>query len=299
MPGEWCELGKAYTLGKNWPLNVAVNSVEYSPGRIKADNEYLWPKPDVKFLVVHYAIQNPLTEAYRVGTRSIDWTAVDAQNENRTQDFVGVEGTNVTLDQDLKPMQTVQCFTEIEVPAKGPVPKLIAAIHGDTEALVARYDLTDKVQPLVAPYADPNDPSGATLVDQVQGTVGNTYMTGPYDLKVDAVNFATDKIGDEPLPSDQEYCLLTLEYTNFGDPGYGLSPNATLKDTDGVSYDPEFGTLAATSYREIELKPGRGETAKFRLAFAVPKGVALQSLTLQDEEGGRPVVLDLSAYKAP
>jgi hypothetical protein len=155
------------------------------------------------------------------------------------------------------------------------------------------------VQPLVAPYADPSDPSGATLVEQVQGgAVGNTYMTGPYDVKVDAVNFTTDKIGDKPAPSDQEYCLLTMEYTNFGDPANVLHPQAKLKDTDSVSYDRAFDTLAATSYREIELKPGTGETVKFRLAFAVPKGVALQSLTLQ-EGGGRPVVIDLSTYKAP
>jgi hypothetical protein len=163
---------------------------------------------------------------------------------------------------------------------------------------VARYDLNGKVQPLVAPYADPNDPSGATLVDQIPGAVGNTYMTGGYDVKVDAVNFTTDKIGDEPLPSDQEYCLVALEYTNYDGAGYVLGPNVKLKDTDGVSYDPAFGTLATTSYREIDLKPGKGETVKFRLAFAVPKGIALQSLTLQ-EEHGRPVVIDMSQYKAP
>jgi hypothetical protein len=299
MPGEWCDLGKAYTLGKNSPLNVAVNSVEYSAGRIKADSGYLWPNADEKFLVVHYAIQNPLQEAQRVGRVSIDWTGVDAQDVNREQDFVGVEGTNVALDQDLKPMQTVECFTIIRVPAKGAVPKLIAAIHGDTEALVARHDLIDKVEPLPAPYADPNDPSGATLVEQIGGTVGNTYMTGAYDVKVDAVNFTKEQIGDQPLEADKDYCLVTLEYTNYGDPGYVLHAQATLKDDDDASYGAAFGTLAASSYRQIDLKPNTGETVKFRLAFGVPKGVPLQSLTLQDGSQGRPVIVDLSSYRAP
>jgi hypothetical protein len=298
MPGKWCELGKAYTLGTNSPLNVAVNSVAYSAGRIKTGSGYLWPNPEQKFLVVHYAIQNPLQEAQRVGRVSIDWTAVDAQDVNREQGFVGVEDANAALDQDLKPLETVQCFTIIEVPAKGPVPKLIAAIHGDTEALVARYDLTDKVEPLPAPYAEPNDLSGSTLVEQIQGAVGNTYMTAAYDVKVDAVNFTKEKIGDRDLEADQDYCLVTLAYTNYGESGYMLNPRPRLKDADGVSYEPALGTVATTSYREIELAPSSGETVSFRLAFALPTGVALQSLTLKEEDG-RPVVIDMSQYTAP
>lgn len=45
-------------------------------------------------------------------------------------------------------------------------------------------------------------------------------------------------------------------------------------------------------------QPNPGETIKFRLAFAVPKGVNLKSLTLRDGQSV-PIVIDLSSQTAP
>ena len=44
-------------------------------------------------------------------------------------------------------------------------------------------------------------------------------------------------------------------------------------------------------------QPNPGETIKFRLAFAMPKGVDLKSLTLRDKQSV-PIVIDLSSYTA-
>ncbi len=82
--------------------------------------------------------------------------------------------------------------------------------------------------------------------------------------------------------------------------GGSVAPTSgmALKDADGVSYTIQYGPMPVSSNRSFEPSVKQGESIRFRLAFSVPKGVALKSLTLK-EYSGYPVVMDLSAYKTP
>ncbi len=299
LPGEWCDFGKTYTLGKQVPLNITVKSVEYSVGRIKAAGRYIWPTWDKKFLVIRFALHNPMPKERDVRTASIQWTAVDSEGKDRNQSFVGIDGSGDRLDQRIKPAQKLQCFAIIEVAAKGEVPKLMAAAFMDSAAPVARFDLHNKVKPIPAPYADPSDASGATPLDEVSGTMENTYMISGYDVKVDKVEFTEGDVAGHKPGKKFDYALVTVEYTSHLNRSGGLTSFAEMKDADQAPCPRSPGTLGETSDRMVQLEIKPEETIKCRLLFTVAKGVGLKSLSLKGEVGGRPVVIDLSAYKAP
>jgi len=310
LPGAWCDFGKAYTLGRVKgsdanAMNLTLKSAEYTIGHVKVGERMFRPQEGEKLLVIHYSLHNPLPKEQHVNYATIGWTAVDSKSENKNQEYlgVGVEGTGVSLDQAMKPAQKVQVYAIIRVNCTGEVPKLMAARY-EVPAPVARYDLHGKVKPLPTPYADPSDKSGATVVKEIPGVVGVSYITGDFDTKVEKVDFATPPLGDEGYDANNDYVVITFECTYWGE-GSGVmggsgSPTSgmALKDADGVSYGIQYGPMPVSSTRKFDPMAKQGESIRFRLAFSVPKGVALKSLTLK-EFSGYPVVIDLSAYKTP
>ena len=307
LPGEWCDLGKAYTLGKADATNLTLKSAEYTVGHVKVGDRFFWPNEGEKLLAIHYTLHNPLPREQHVDYSTISWTAVDAKSQNKNQEYLGVgvdDQTHKTLDQAMKPAQKIEVFAVIRVAGEGAVPKLMAANHADAGTPVARYDLHGKVKPLAAPYADPGDQTGATVAKVIPGAFGVFYTTGNFDTKVEKVDFATPPFADEGYDANNDYVVATFECKYFGEGSSGLggsgSPTSgmALKDADGVSYEIQYGPMPASSNRRFEPSVKQGDSIKFRLAFSVPKGVALKSLTLK-ENSGYPVVLDLSAYKTP
>jgi hypothetical protein len=311
LPGQWCKFGQAYTLGKaKGPdanaMNVTLKSAEYTIGQVKVGDRMFWPQEGEKLLVIHYSLHNPLPKEQHVDYGTITWTAVDSKSENKNQEYlgVGVEATSATLfDQAMKPAQKIQVYAIIRVSGNGEVPKLMAAGY-EVPAPVARYDLHGKVKPLPAPYADPSDKTGATVANPIPGVIGVSYTTGVFDTKVEKVDFATPPFADEGYDANNDYVVVTFEckYWGQGSGGIGGSESPTsgmaLKDADGVSYEIQYGPMPASSNRRFEPSVKQGDSIKFRLAFSVPKGVALKTLTLK-EFHGYPVVIDLSAYKTP
>lgn len=299
LPGEWCDFGKTYTLGKNFPLNLTLKSAEYTLRSSRTDLTYVLPRRGEKLLVLHFTLQNPNPREGHVGRVSIDWTAVSAKSQDTVQGFVGIDGTGDRLEQGLKPGQKVECFAIIPVDCQGEVPKLMAAAHGDRAAPVARYDLRAKVKPLAAGYADPNDKTGATLLQEIPAVLGQSYPSGFWDVKVDSIEFRAEPFATEKLKKNEVYVVATLEYTNgTARPGSVAGNRIVLVDADGVRYNARNGTLSASSDRRIQVQTNGGETAKFRLAYLVPRGIGLKSLTISDDAAWS-LAFDLSAYKTP
>lgn len=307
LPGEWCYFGKTYTLGKDNAINLTLKSAEYTIGRVKVGNRVFRPEEGKKLLVLHYTLHNPLPREHPLHYSTIEWTAVDAKDQNNKQEYlgVGVENTGASLDQPMKPAQKIQVYAVIIVPAQGEVPKLMAANHEDSKMPVARYDLRGKVKPLDPPYADPKDKTGATVASEIPGVIGTSYITGIFDTKVENVEFATPPLRDEGYDKDNVYALITIEYKYCGEGSSGIGGSGAptsgmeLKDADGQSSKPMHGfMMPLTSYRRLEPALKEGESIKVRQAFSVAKGVALKTLTLK-EFTGYPVIIDLSGQKTP
>ena len=308
LPGEWCEFGKAYTLGNKKDgnaINLTLKSAEYTIEQINIANRTFWPKIGEKLLVLHYTLHNPLPKEQRVDFTTISWTAVDAKSENKNQEYRGgaVDDKNQNLfDQTLKPAQKIDVFTIIRVDAYGPVPKLMAALRG-VPSPVARYDMAGKIKPLTAPYADPSDKTGATMAKVIPGVIGTSYITGAYVTKIEKVEFINPPFDNEGYKKDEVYVVVTIECTNMENGGgYGGSQAPTsgmkLKDVDEITYTWLNRPMPPSSTRRFDPRAEKGETFKFRLPFSVPKGIGLKSLTVK-EWSGNLVEIDLSAYKTP
>jgi len=283
-PTDECQIGKTYSIGTLDPLNLTVNSVEYSAERTKIGGKYDWTGSDEKLVTMHYTLQNPSASDIRVGTVSIDWTLVDSNSVNYDLDgYVSVEGTGDTLDQSLSSGQSVKCLACFRIPAKGQATRLSAAAHGEKVG-TAGYNLDGKVGALTARYADPGDPSGSTRRDVETGKIGEFYQVRDYDIKVDSLELSTKPILDWELPQDQAFLLMTVEYKNFSDGSSMLSGNnIEVVDQDGEVYYTK-STLALATSRIISPSPEPEATAKFRLAFRVPKNVKLRSINMKNAD---------------
>jgi len=225
LPGEWCDFGKAYTLGKADAMNVTLKSAEYTVGHVRLGGRFLWPNEGEKLLVIHYTLHNPLPREQHVSGATIAWTAVDAKSQNNNQEYLGVgvdDQAHNQLDQALKPAQKIEAFAIIRVAGEGAVPKLMAASGADAGAPVARYDLHGKVKPLPAPYADPSDQTGATVAKVIPGVFGTFYTTGNFDTKVEKADFATPPFADEGFDANNDYVVVTFECEYFGEGAGGM-----------------------------------------------------------------------------
>lgn len=302
LPGSWCDFGKEYTLGRANAMNLTVKSAEYTIGRVTVGDRIFYPEMGKKLLVVRFSMHNPLAKDQNVSYATYDWTAVDAKDQNVTQEYesAGIEGSGVKLDQAMKPAQKIDMYIVFRVAADGEVPKLMVANHSDSTAPIARYDLRGKVKPLPAPFADPSDKTGATVAKPIPCVMGACYSTGKYDMTVEKVDFATAKLRNESYDATTDYVLVTLAIKFLaGGSGALDANNLILKDTDGVSYQPMYSyTMPLSSYVRLEQTLYKGDSIKYRQAYTVPKGTKLQSLILKEADG-YPYAVDISAYSAP
>ena len=306
LPGDWCSLGKAYTLGKATAINVTLKSAEYTIGGVKVGRFTHFPEKDQKLLVIHFTLHNPLPKERAINGYTIYWTAVDAKSENKNQLYqaIGVDDANRNeLNQTLKPAQKVEAFAVIRVDAYGPVPKLMAENRTDKGSPVARYDMHGKITPLTALYADPSDPTGSTVVKKITGVMGTSYITGAYQISLEKVEFINPPLDTTNCRNDEVFAVVTFDLGYCGEGagalgGSGSPMDMKIEDMDGFKYDWSRGPMAVSSFKLLKQGIERDSPLKIRMAFPVPKNTALKNLTSKTWTGF-PVVFDLSAYKSP
>lgn len=289
-PTDDCQIGQKYRVGNENPINLTVNRIEYTVGRLKTGSGYSHPGADEKFMILHYTLQNPQKEDINVGRVSIDWRATDVNEINKDQEYVCVEETGRILDQILNAGQSINCYTYFTMPADGPAVILTGASHGDRKS-IARYRLDNKVEPLPESYRNTKDPSGATPLSSVSAELGTVMQVGDYDMKVEKVETITEPILDWEQHKDTIYMLTTIECKSFAEQAFGVPVNnIVLEDADGQIYD-QIGKLSVSSMREIDPKPDPGTTIKFRLAYRVPKGIRIKNLVMKYDLSRRVVFI--------
>jgi len=286
LPGENGEFGAIYSLRKDNPLNFILKSAEYTTEQVRIGSRSYVPNAEQKMLVLHFSVQNPLKTEYYVRFDSLLFTAVDAMNVNNeyVQDWGDEESRN-PLELSLKPAQKVDAYTVIKVPAKGIVPKLMV-LPGENNGPILRYDLHEKVTGLTAPIADPADPTGATALETVPGTLGALYPYANFDVKVEGFSYSDQPLADEELAEGERYLFITvLMKNNAGEDSYLRWDTVTplVTDTDGVELNYK-DMLTATSNRSLEQNVKKDQEMRVRLCINVPAGSTPVKLALKEGE---------------
>lgn len=278
-----CKIGQKYSIGTKNPLNIVVNSLEYTVGRVKVANRYMRPAREEKLLLLHYSLQNPSNVDVRVGQGSIDWMAIDSNNVSRLKNSVCVENTGDSLNQNiLPPGKTIDCYTFFRMPSKGIASILTMAPYAEKSD--AYYDIREAVAKIPEPYVDSSDSSGSTPLMSVPGKIGTAYMVGDYDLTVNSVNKSTMAIaGRSELPSDLVYVLVAVDIKGYTEDAYHFSgDNIVIKDNNGQTFS-RLGTISMNSNEFIDIKPVPGEILKCRMVYRVPKKAIIKTVTMIED----------------
>ena len=303
LAGGQGEIGKAYTLGKNSPINFMLKSAEYSILRYTL-NDLVAPKFNQKMLVLRFTVQNPSKSDLNIYYGSLKFTAVDDKNQNVEFDgYWSRDGESSKLDIALKPAQKIEVYAVAAVPANAKIPKLIVQ-HGNETVPVVRYDLSGKIKPLSAPFADPADPSGSTALEVVEAKAGTYYPMGALDVKLEGTAFSGEKIDNKTPAEGKRFLIATVSVKNAA-----IAQNINvsysrfaiqLTDAEGasISFDGYIIKPSRDEKLDTELKPG-AET-KFRVYFELPNDLGGKTLSIHETgvvSQSRAYVFDVSGTK--
>lgn len=291
-PGIDAELGEGYQFGERQPLQFTLESAEYALGWTK-HVRYGTPNAEQKMLILHFRVQNAGEENLDFSYRNLDFYAVDNLAETHEREnpiAVYVRGTEDDLDQTLLPAQAVDAYTAIMVPAERSIPKLIVE-HREDEALVLRYDLQGKIEPLPPTLRGEGQ---ETVKTPLQGRLGFFYPTGAYDVRISDVETRTDpEIAGWTLKDEMKWVILTLDVRSRFEEDlpvtYQMFRSSMLIDDFGDEYENirALHSRRDTEYRG-EVAPGEIET--FRLLYSIyddaePEALLLKARTPGGEEG--------------
>lgn len=302
--GDQAQLGQMYTLGKEEPINIAVNSVRYSAERIRIGENCYVPKANEKLLVIDFMLQNPNKTETLARFDTVHFFAVDSKDVNRENpQQIGVPETQEDLNMNLKPGQKRTAYAYIVVPADASIPKLVVKSPDD---LVLRYDLHGKIKGLQAPYADPKDTTGATALAEVPSALNTPMQLGGgdegsvCDLVVQKVAYANGALGEFEPDEGKRLLVLTARVTNpmpqkllyrFD----SLNPVVVTTDDERIEVTHEM--LALSGNRSIEHNLEKGTGAGFRMFFQVPKDAKVKTLLVREQEEDRVYAIDISDVK--
>lgn len=295
MEGQWAEMGRAYTINRDDPLNFTLISAEFTVTRVNVGDESVVPQGDEKLLMLHMMVQNPQERERRLYWADLELTAVDVMNVNREwSQELGIESTGEPVDMDLKPAQKVDLYTAVVVPAKGPVPKLIVK---SGEGGVLRYDLRAKVTPLEEPFRDPEDESGVSARERVMPKMYEReyHPMGLFDVRYgDRVRFLAGPYAS--APEGMAYMGIGLMIRNGSGDEQWLHSDllcAELRALDGRKVDWEC-ELVSEEWEAVDVDFGPGEETGIFAMFRLPVGTPLGSFEIREGEQGRAYVFDLA-----
>lgn len=287
LAGDNGVLGQLYSLRKDRPLYFVLKSAEYTVGQVVVGDRLMAPDKDHKLLVLHFSIQNPAEDEQYVRFDSLSFTAVDAMNVNHEgRGDWGDELSRQPVRISLKPAQKIDCYTAIEVPAKGPIPKLMV-LPGENNGPILRYDLRDKVTGLVAPFVDTSDATGASALGVIPAVQNTAYPMADFDLSLEGLAWSSaDLLGRGAPRNGSRYLVATVTMTNKN-PGEQYlrwdTPTCELLSTDGEELRYQ-GMLLATADRSVGQSIKAGQSMRVRLVFEVLAGATPATLTISEQQ---------------
>jgi hypothetical protein len=262
------KVGTTYTLGKVRAWNVTLTRAEYLL-RVREGNRMRVATPGSKLLVLYYTMHNPLPKEQRLNALNMPgFTAVAKDNLNyEAKTGLYDAATNAPIAFSVKPAQKVQVYSTIEVPAAGPIPKLIIQpLDGNS---VVRVDLRDQVKGLPAPFMDKGDATEAAPVSQVTASLGETYPLGSFDLQLDTARFTNELPPFARIGKASRYLLLTGTMKNVTLETERMAAsllNITFTGPDGVQIK---GRVYINANSGARVEPGA--TVPLQIVFGLPQ----------------------------
>jgi hypothetical protein len=295
-------IGKTYSLGKSTnALNFTMTNLEYSLLPVTMGTYVYAPKAGEKLLVLRYAVQNPQKAELGVAWDAFKFTAVDAKDVNIVfNNYVARDGTTEVYSARLKPAQKISLLAAFAVPAAGAIPKLI--VDRNDGSSVLRFDLRGKVKPLVAPFADPSDSSGASALGEVPAQIGTFYPGMNLGMKLEGAAFSQDKMDGKTPDAGKRYLIATFTIRNI----LGGNANPVRFDYSRFKFELRdvggdkqvFGGYLIKAARD-ERTDGSlksGEEYRFRVYFALPSDLGAKTLAVSEGES-RVYAFDVSTAK--
>jgi hypothetical protein len=281
MSGVEGKIGQTYTVGGDSPLNFTLDSAEYTLERINIGETATAPNKDEKLLVLRYTVHNPNKVERQYDWATLNFTAVDAMNENREYiQAAGSKQSGQDLSTHLKPAQKVEAYTAIKVPAKGVIPKLI--VKPSDGGGVIRYDLRTVVKTLVAPFTE----NGTTALEEINAQRDTYYPLTDLDVKLIGTSYA-NKLGDVEREEEQRFFVATVSMRNgtTTDKNYDwatITPQLFDVDGEEVAWPQAMLKTTRNETADGTLKPGAEYTVRYY--FMLPKNVNAKTLKLQEGE---------------
>lgn len=305
LAGDFGKIGVTYTIGKQAPLNLTLQKVEYSIDRLTkyevsglsepyfhggAYTVNVLPKSDSQLMILHGAIQNPNSKETPLSIESFTWTAVTKDDRNfGVCGLFSVEGTRKYLSTSLKPGQKVMFVVALIVPAGGEIPKLIVARQGEAQPVI-RYNLQGVG-------------NGATLNSkEVQPGVRDTYIPTEYlDWKISGpITYRDGALGDYMPDDGKRWAIVSVTFRGLWNRPSGgeatvrmHSLDATLQTEDGENLMPyvfarpggfEDQWLYAKKDEIYSGSPDEGQEVTARMAFLVGKDAKPTMLVVKQNE---------------
>jgi hypothetical protein len=295
-------IGKTYSLGKPTnALNFTLTSLEYSLLPVTIDNYVYAPKAKEKLLVLRYSVQNPQKTELGVAWDAFKFTAVDAKDVNLVfNNYVARDGTTAVYSARLKPAQKISLLAAFAVPAAGAIPKLI--VERNDGSPVVRFDLRGKVKPLVAPFADPSDSSGASALTEVPAQIGTFYPGMSLGVKLEGAGFSQDKMDGKAPDVGKRYLIATFTIKNL----LGSSANPVRFDYGNFKFELRDAGGDKQVFNGYLIKAARderangslnsGEEYRFRVYFALPSDLGAKELAVSEGES-RTYAFDVSKFQ--
>jgi len=288
-------LGGEQTLGVASPLGFTLRGAEYTAATVRSGASMLFPLAQEKPLVVRFTLRNTQAEEAWVYWATAAFTAVDAMGMNR--EYCGQifnEQTGESVDASLLPNQTIDCYTLVVLPSRGPAVRLL--VRGeDGEPLDIL--LENRVTALAPPVADPADPTGATALTEVPAVMGVAYSLGNFVATVDRAQYASGAIADQTPQEGARFLVCTLRLKNQTLADQELYRGAfafSLRGPQGdeVAWNEELLAAERDDPLDIEVTPGKETTV--RVYFEVPAGMQPQALFVREGELGRGCLVSIS-----
>lgn len=292
------KIGTRYTLGKANPINITVDSIEYTAAPVVLGANLVLPKAEEKLMVVRYAIDNPSKRDLTVMWHTAKFTVVDKDDKNwQYVNNVARAPKGETGATVIKPAQKTSFYVVVIVPAKGELAKLIVE---SSDKQVLRYQLKGKVKPIPAPIADPADKSGATALTDVPGKIGEFYPLGNYSVKLESAALGDAAINGKAPKANHRFLTIILTARNDSPAKQNMMWHAfvpKLTDTDGLEVKWNGTLLLASRDQPIgaqTIEPK--QEVKIRYFYEVPNDLKLKSFSIC-EKAGRRFVYDASSVK--
>lgn len=300
LKGEYADFGTTYTIGKSNPINITINSAEYSIEAAKVGEEHYVPSADEKVLVLHMTLHNPQKSERFVRWDVLSFTVVDPQDQNHDGlRAMGMEKDKSATNMSLKPAQKIDVFGVMLVPSNGEMPKLIVKSDDD---LVLRYNLKGKVKGFQPPFADPADKTGSTPLSKISIPMGTYAPLGYFKVKVNSVEYSPEsKIGEFEASEGNKIVIVQMDVNN-------VAPNerflrwdtitGKIIDVDGMEVSDCRDMFTKSRDASVATNLQSGQELMTRCIYQVPDDAKIKDLTLLIDNG-RTFVFDLSNVKQP